>query len=261
MKPDITVCLKSWSDELSARANRVRELIGGRHWLSDGHHKEYVLRELLRRYLPRHLVASRGFIKPPDRQVPPSREIDIMLSDFSLHPPWFNEGGLVVAPPAAVVGQIQVKTLLGYKEFSDVLDATVSGNVAMEDYIDPGKVWGGGLFFKVSAGESVTQCCKNIDGWIRKFVERSEKQLRSTDFPNCVAALDGPVVFFARSPGRASALCVKAFDCATLAPAVMLADLFEHLRALSGDQTRRGALSNVLEGSGLLRVYTEKIPL
>lgn len=44
--------LESWSNELIARASRVRQLIGSRHWLSDGHHKEMLVREFLKRYLP-----------------------------------------------------------------------------------------------------------------------------------------------------------------------------------------------------------------
>jgi hypothetical protein len=137
MDADITTCLKSWSDELNARADRVRSLIGDHHWLSDGHHKEYVVREFLARHLPGRITVSRGFIKPPDREISPSREIDIMLSDFSLHPPWFNEGGVVIAPPTAVAAQLQVKTLLGHKEFHDILDGTLSGNIAIENYVDP----------------------------------------------------------------------------------------------------------------------------
>jgi hypothetical protein len=141
MDPDIAACLKSWSDELNALADRVRGLIGDAHWLSDGHHKEYILREFLRRHVPNHLTVSRGFIRPPDPQIPTSREIDIMISDYSLHPPWFNEGGLVIAPPTAIVGQIQVKTLLGHTEFSDVLNAVLSSNTAVVDYEEPSKVW------------------------------------------------------------------------------------------------------------------------
>src|SRR4051794_17511886 len=39
--------LVSLAEELYAQANRVRDLIGDAHWLSDGHHKEYLLIDLL----------------------------------------------------------------------------------------------------------------------------------------------------------------------------------------------------------------------
>jgi len=42
---DFSGYLGSWAAELGARQNRVRMLIGDAHWLSDGHHKEAILRE------------------------------------------------------------------------------------------------------------------------------------------------------------------------------------------------------------------------
>ena len=52
------------SQELEARAQRVRTLIGDAHWLSDGNHKEALLREFLRRYLPPELVITMGSWDP-----------------------------------------------------------------------------------------------------------------------------------------------------------------------------------------------------
>ena len=44
--------LKSWSAEIKSKANRVRDLIGDVHWLSDGNHKETLIRAFIRSYVP-----------------------------------------------------------------------------------------------------------------------------------------------------------------------------------------------------------------
>jgi hypothetical protein len=59
IRPNPAGYLKSIADELTVQANRVRDLIGNAHWLSDGHHKEYLLTALLQRHLPSGLEFMR----------------------------------------------------------------------------------------------------------------------------------------------------------------------------------------------------------
>lgn len=92
MKRDPVACLESWSDELLSRSQRVRRLIGDAHWLSDGLHKEELIREFLARYLPPTLRVSRGFIVPADHELSVSGEIDVLITDTKTEPPWFSEG-------------------------------------------------------------------------------------------------------------------------------------------------------------------------
>jgi hypothetical protein len=73
--------------------------------------------------------------------------------------------------------------------------------------------------------------------------------------------LSGPVIFFDRTSKKAGALHVKVFDCGQLAPAVLFADLFEHLRIMSGNAHKRGALSNVLEGIGFGPLFSQEVQL
>lgn len=109
MKANMALCLRTWADELNARASRVRALIGDRHWLTDGHHKEYIVRDFLSRHLSPRIHLSRGFICPPDPENRASGEIDILMSDFEVNPPWFNEGAVVIVAPASVLGRLHVK--------------------------------------------------------------------------------------------------------------------------------------------------------
>ena len=54
--------LESWSGELSARANRIRLLIGDAHWLSDGMHKEQILEDFIATRLPDGMGTGHGFL-------------------------------------------------------------------------------------------------------------------------------------------------------------------------------------------------------
>lgn len=102
--------LVSWSNELNSRADRVRNIIGDRHWLSDGYHKEAIVRDFLKRYLPVHLMIGTGFIKTSVPEDLCSPEIDILICDWSLHPAIFNESDIQIVPPASVIAYIQSKS-------------------------------------------------------------------------------------------------------------------------------------------------------
>jgi hypothetical protein len=52
----------SIAEELQATKNRVRSLIGSDHWLTDGEHKESILRSVLRTRLPQSVSIGRGFV-------------------------------------------------------------------------------------------------------------------------------------------------------------------------------------------------------
>lgn len=88
MLRDPLACLESWSDELLSRASRVRNLIGDAHWLSDGHHKEELVRAYLVRHLPKAYRISRGFICSTDAKTRVSPEIDVLITDEAAELPW-----------------------------------------------------------------------------------------------------------------------------------------------------------------------------
>ena len=54
--------LRSWSEEFSVRSSRVRDIIGASHWLSDGQHKEIIVKEFLSDYLPNGVSVDNGFV-------------------------------------------------------------------------------------------------------------------------------------------------------------------------------------------------------
>ena len=141
--------LTSISEELRARSNRVRDLIGDRHWLSDGHHKEFILATLLRNHLPSGILATRGFVVSPHDQDVCSKEQDILVVDASMEAPLFHEGGVVICFPRMVMASISVKTTLTSTTVADVIDGLNSVREAARDDLDPRRIWCGGFFFEI----------------------------------------------------------------------------------------------------------------
>lgn len=99
---------KSIARELDATKDRIRQLIGGQHWLTVGEHKEAVLRKVLRNHLPESARVGRGFVCFRDRT---SRQIDILITSYN-KPALFKDGELVLVTPDAVQAIVEVKTSL-----------------------------------------------------------------------------------------------------------------------------------------------------
>lgn len=97
---------KSIAAELIATKDRVRHLIGGKHWLSDGEHKEAVLRKVLRTHVQETMHVGTGFVCGPDIA---SHQTDILLT-YRDKPALFRDGELVVVTPDAAARIIEVKT-------------------------------------------------------------------------------------------------------------------------------------------------------
>lgn len=99
---------KSISNELTAVQNRVRNLIGNKHWETDGEHKESVLRKILRLYLPETLRIGNGFVCCRESN---STQIDVLISDIS-KPTLFKDNDFAVVTSDVVKSIIEVKTRL-----------------------------------------------------------------------------------------------------------------------------------------------------
>jgi hypothetical protein len=108
---------KDLSKELRAVQNRIRNLIGGVHWPSDGAWKESVLRAILRRYLPPSFTVGSGFIVTPDGV---SSQIDILICDDSA-PILFRDGDFLIATADCVRAVVEVKTQLTTQKLHEAL--------------------------------------------------------------------------------------------------------------------------------------------
>ncbi|MCL4502438.1 MAG: hypothetical protein M1438_11395 [Deltaproteobacteria bacterium] len=99
---------KSIASELNATKDRIRRLIGNQHWLTDGEHKEAVLRKVLRTHLPESVRVGRGFVCFKNES---SNQIDILVTSYD-RPTLFKDGELVLVTPDAVQAIIEIKTAL-----------------------------------------------------------------------------------------------------------------------------------------------------
>ncbi len=117
---------KSIAKELLSTKDRVRNLIGDAHWLTEGEHKEAVLRKILRQHLPEDLHVGRGFICSKDGS---SSQIDILITSKK-KPTLFKDGELVIVTPDTVECIIEVKTSLGTTRLSESL-TKLSDNAQM----------------------------------------------------------------------------------------------------------------------------------
>lgn len=97
---------KSIGDEFRSLKDRIRNLIGSSHWLSDGEHKEAVLRNAIRSRLPEIYRVGKGFVCYQNGN---SKQLDILITSKQ-KPTLFKEGDLVIVTADCVEAIIEVKT-------------------------------------------------------------------------------------------------------------------------------------------------------
>jgi hypothetical protein len=56
---------ESIGDTLTIEKDRVRKLIGSKHWPTDGEHKESILRKVIRSFVPEIFHIGHGFVCYP----------------------------------------------------------------------------------------------------------------------------------------------------------------------------------------------------
>lgn len=97
---------ESITKELISVKDRVRSLIGDKHWGEEGRYKEAVLRNVISKFLPQGYSVGTGFVINRDKQI--TRQLDILVYDNS-SPILFSQGDLVVVLAHTVRAIIEVK--------------------------------------------------------------------------------------------------------------------------------------------------------
>ena len=105
---DIDEYYRSLHAEFIALRNRVRYMIGKKHWPTDGGWKESVLRAALRRALGASVEVGQGFFVEGDRL---SRQCDVLIWSSDA-PVLFRDGNLAIIPARSVRAVVEVKTSL-----------------------------------------------------------------------------------------------------------------------------------------------------
>ncbi|TDN95682.1 DUF6602 domain-containing protein [Sunxiuqinia elliptica] len=109
-----TIYYGSLAEELRVKSEKISLLVS--HGQTVGNYREYILREMLRKYIPSKYKVATGFIEGIGRQ------IDILIYDSLNHAPTFIEGELVVVKKEAVRGIIEVKSNLITAKLKEALD-------------------------------------------------------------------------------------------------------------------------------------------
>lgn len=116
---DFSAYHQSIAQELRATQDRIRHLIADTHWLTDGEHKEILLRKILRSHIPETVRVGTGFICYSERHS--STQLDILITAKD-KPTLFKEGDLTIVTPDTVRAIIEVKTeLKSFKKIKAVL--------------------------------------------------------------------------------------------------------------------------------------------
>ena len=235
VRPNHFRYLTSLAQELSTQANRVRDLLGDTHWLTDGSHKEFLLIELLRRHIPFGMIASRGFVIHETDATKRSREQDILIVDTMEEGPLFNQGGVIIAFPRAVRAAVSVKTEMSNDEVKNsILVLNSLSNVIGPDG-DPASIWRGAFYFTVSTEVSAdpTLVYDQIARGTRAALITPLPGQPRRQTPDCHASAGG--LFFKADHGNETAgTVIRGYKCADLATAFFLGQLLEHLASVRG---------------------------
>lgn len=135
---------KYWSNEMKALLDTYRQFqilvpangrCGSAHNGEDGRYVETLIREYLKKYLPKELEVLTGFILRPAVKVglnnrdrmnekdATSTQLDILIYNSASFPIFHRFGDTIIVPPEGVVGIISVKKTLSEKDIENELNA------------------------------------------------------------------------------------------------------------------------------------------
>lgn len=112
---------RSYADEFIVSKKRVFNLLGASQAYSSGIFRESLIRDFLRRILPKSVSIDSGFIYGFDK-VENSRQIDIIIWDSSKYGSIFQTSEFVVVPPESVIAIITVKSNMNNSDIESGLD-------------------------------------------------------------------------------------------------------------------------------------------
>jgi hypothetical protein len=221
--------LKSWARELASQAGRIRDLIGPVHWLSDGHHKEAILRDFISRYLPPSIIVANGFIVSMSGKLPCSPELDILIANTNIEAPLLFQSGICITTPNSVLAHIQVKTTFGKAELVLALENVAIAQKVIASTAEPERIWRGIVFYECPESRTDESILNTLEAGIRSL--HAKYADGGGDFqpllPTCIACLDKWVVFISRDSVD---VVLRFFGATDLSIACAMADLFGTVR-------------------------------
>lgn len=238
VKPARNHYLRSLAAELESQASRVRDLIGAKHWLSDGYHKEELLRVVLRRHSPSGISWTRGFVLSPTDADSCSREQDILAVDTGEEAPIFAQGELAIAFPRGILAAISVKTTLSRKTLDDaVAGLNTVRDVAHATGLEARRIWCGAYFYGAESDLKVA----TIYEWLTEAIRKSPvtlpllQQAASVPLgPDLVSLANDELFRLDYGLDESRRFRVRGFDCGGLATSIFLVNVLDHIAGLRG---------------------------
>lgn len=187
VKIDFFAYHRSIGLEFNAQKDRIRNLIGPAHWLSDGEHKEAVVRNAIRSRLPEAFHVGRGFVCYQDKA---STQIDILITDKH-KPTLYKESDLVIVTPDSVEAIIEVKTSQANRsKLTNTLRRLATQVKKIRQHRDDHKCWAGLFVFEGSDADDRSTTHRSEDLLAANFdaARRDEDRII-----NCIAY--GPDIF------------------------------------------------------------------
>jgi len=137
---------KSIGQELKLSENRIRSLIGGSHWQTDGEHKESILRKVISDFAPEIYRVGTGFVCYPGAANvrDNSGQLDILITSKA-NPTLYKSSDLHFVTPDCANAIIEVKTSVSNgQNLHDVLQK-LSDNIKLisSNSETPLKCWAG----------------------------------------------------------------------------------------------------------------------
>ncbi len=167
IQPSRLKFLQTLAAELTVQADRIRLLIGDRHWHTDGSHKEAILISLLSRYLPCGFIAVRGFVVNAADESLCSSEQDILILDTRTEQPLFLAGNVAIAYSDQTVAAISVKTTIDKKTIRDAGKGLKSIDLVDQRPIADWRIWRAAFFYRVP-DKSIDAEAQIVD-WVREL--------------------------------------------------------------------------------------------
>lgn len=248
--------LISWSDEFASQASRVRHLIGDAHWLSDGEHKETLIRAIFRSKLPDRLSVSQGFVLDPNTAAC-SPQCDILLLDTHLAAPFFSFGGLTVSSPESCIGVVEVKSTFRSSVLRDAIESVCATDGIVRTRVPNVKFWKGVMFADWPRSRTHETVIGSI---VEVLKECFRKKSDSEIFDDlCIVCSGRFCCYLHKLPGR-RIIRMRYFTAAQLSLAAGIIDAVAHCYATLGIATFQ-PLEEVIRQTGFVSPTIREVPI
>ena len=250
--------LASLNSELQSQASRVRNLIGDAHWLSDGEHKESIVRHLVERYVPDGFEVTSGFAINVENPDLPSKQLDVVVVDRRFEPPLFRRDAFAVFFVTTLVSVISIKSKFTKASFVDSLENVIS--VASLQTSGQEKANLSSLFFDDEISPS--DCYRIVKKWFEEDQQVQSKMKALNSHSISFATTSGLLMRYRSKDCESTTMHAAFYDCPGLSSAYLIASCMMSASMLSKNSSTDFStfVTNAFSGSLLGEICLDAPP-